>query len=108
MRWPGNVRELLNTVRRAAVWSEADTITETDIAESLLDMPSRRAAEGGVLDRPLGEAFDLQALIADVARHYLVRAMEEARGNKTTAAKLLGLPSYQTLSNWLARYGVAR
>jgi DNA-binding protein Fis len=41
-----------------------------------------------------------------VARHYLARAMDEARGNKTKAAGLVGLPSYQTLTNWLTRYDV--
>ncbi|WP_269145850.1 helix-turn-helix domain-containing protein [Nitratidesulfovibrio oxamicus] len=42
--------------------------------------------------------------MADVARHYLDRAMEQSRGNKTEAAKLLGLGSYQTLTNWLLKY----
>jgi hypothetical protein len=41
--------------------------------------------------------------LASVARHYLRRALDEAHGNKTEAAKLVGLPSYQTLSNWLQR-----
>jgi transcriptional regulator with PAS, ATPase and Fis domain len=36
----------------------------------------------------------------------LRRALDEAHGNKTEAAKLVGLPSYQTLTNWLNRYGV--
>jgi len=30
--------------------------------------------------------------------------MEQSRGNKTEAAKLLGLGSYQTLTNWLLKY----
>ena len=42
--------------------------------------------------------------MADVARHYLDRAMEQSHGNKTEAAKLLGLGSYQTLTNWLLKY----
>jgi transcriptional regulator with PAS, ATPase and Fis domain len=41
-----------------------------------------------------------------VARHYLGRALDEAHGNKTKAAKLVGLPSYQTFTNWMNRYGV--
>jgi DNA-binding protein Fis len=32
--------------------------------------------------------------------------MDEAAGNKTKAAELVGLPSYQTLTNWLTRYEV--
>jgi len=41
-----------------------------------------------------------------VARHYLGRALDEAAGNKTRAAELVGAPSYQTLSNWLKKYEV--
>jgi DNA-binding protein Fis len=32
--------------------------------------------------------------------------MDEARGNKTKAAELVGAPSYQTLTNWLDKYEV--
>jgi DNA-binding NtrC family response regulator len=101
--WPGNVRELLNTLRRAAIWSNAETISEADIRDSLL--PSTTAGQG-VLGRPLGDDLDITAIVAEVARHYLSRAMIEAGGNKTQAAKMLGLTSYQTLTNWLRRYGV--
>ncbi|MBI2566413.1 MAG: hypothetical protein HYV63_05210 [Candidatus Schekmanbacteria bacterium] len=33
--------------------------------------------------------------------------MDEASGSKTKAADLVGLPSYQTFSNRLQRYGLA-
>ena len=61
----------------------------------------------GILDRELGEGFVLPDVLAEVARHYLSRAMSEADGGKTEAARLLGLSSYQTLSNWLRKYGLA-
>jgi hypothetical protein len=32
--------------------------------------------------------------------------MDEAQGNKSRAAELVGLPSYQALTNWLAKYDV--
>ena len=51
--------------------------------------------------KPLGDGFDLRALRATVTEHYLKRALEEAGGNKTKAAKLVGLPNYQTFTNWL-------
>ncbi|HVZ33004.1 MAG TPA: helix-turn-helix domain-containing protein, partial [Polyangiaceae bacterium] len=54
----------------------------------------------------LGSDLDLPALLGDVARHYLARAVQEAHGNKTRAAELVGLPSYQTLTNWLDKYEV--
>ena len=69
-------------------------------------MPMPGKANAGLMGRTLGEDFNLQELMTDLARHYLNRAMEEAHGNKTKAAELLGLPSYQTLTNWLKRYGI--
>ena len=102
--WPGNVRELQNTLRRAAIWSSGTTIDIQDIKEALL--PPRQGEEDQILGRPLGPGFDLKELLTDVARHYLSRALREAGGNKSKAAELVGLPSYQTLTNWLQKYGV--
>jgi DNA-binding NtrC family response regulator len=102
--WPGNVRELLNTLRRAAVWSGGGTIETEDLREALLPMGQR--AESDILERPLGEGLSLQNLLEEVAQHYLGRALNESAGNKTKAAELVGLPSYQTFSNWLKKYEV--
>lgn len=104
--WPGNVRELMNTLARAAIWCPAEVIRAEDLREAHTAMPAGNAAPETVLDLPLGGGFSLQDTLTLVARHYLGRSMEEAGGNKTRAAELLGLPSYQTLSNWLQRYGV--
>jgi len=104
--WPGNVRELENTLKRLAVWSSDATITEQDVRESLLAGPPPGHADG-ILNRPLEGSIDIQALLDQVTVHYLKRAMEEAHGNKTRAAELLKLRSYQVLSNWLKKYGVS-
>ncbi len=103
--WPGNVRELMNTLRRAAIWSEEPTIQAEDIREALLPDLKTYAGED-VLNRPLDESLDLSGLMAKVARHYLDRALAESGGNLTKAARILGLGSYQTLKNWMKRYGV--
>ena len=102
--WPGNVRELHNTLMRAALWSggDSDTITGDDLRGALLSAPGDRKRD--VWDRPLGGGFSIDALLAEIERHYLDRAMEEAGGNKTRAAGLLGLRSHQTLSNWLKKH----
>lgn len=102
--WPGNVRELYNTLLRAAIWCPGERLEARDIQEALLS-PLETAAEE-ILNQPLGEGFSLPDLLARVARHYLEKALEEAQGNKTRAAQLLGLASYQTLNNWLNRYGI--
>lgn len=103
--WPGNVRELENTLRRAAVWSDKETISAHDIQEALLPVPGTGASDG-ILNRSLEEGVDLPGLIQNVAQHYLTRALDTANGNKSRAAELLGLPSYQTLTNWLRKYDV--
>ena len=104
--WPGNVRELLNTLQRAAFWTSETTIRSEDVREALLPVTGKE--ESKILDRPLGDDLNLPDLLASVARHYLTRALDETQGNKTQAAHLVGLPSYQTFTNWLSKYGVNR
>lgn len=105
--WPGNVRELQNTLTRAAVWSVDDELTHEDIREALLPLPvAMEKKDDMVLNQPIGEGIDLPAIMKTVAVHYLERGLEQTHGNKTKTAKILGLPSYQTLTNWLKRYGL--
>ena len=104
--WPGNIRELENTLRRAAVWSDNDVIDADDIADAILPARPRTVSQDGILDRDLNQGLDLQDILGSVARHYLRRALDAAHGNKSQAAKLLGLSSYQTLTNWLGKYGL--
>ncbi len=102
--WPGNVRELHNTLLRASIWASGDKITGEDISASLaVTVPPKGET---LLGRPLEAGISLPELMAEVARHYLERAMAQAHGNKSEASRLLGLGSYQTLSNWLQKYGV--
>ena len=103
--WPGNVRELQATIDRLALWSFDTVITADDVREELLKTVRTDATD--LLGRPLGNGLDLPDLMAELARHYLERALAEADGNKTRAAELIGLPSYQTLTNWMSRYDVA-
>jgi transcriptional regulator with PAS, ATPase and Fis domain len=103
--WPGNVRELISTLQRALVWSSGATVTEAEAPEALLGQAARRNTNES-LNLPLEKGFNLQGVLDRTAVHYLERALEESQGNKTQAAKLLGLPSYQTLTNWLRRYGL--
>jgi transcriptional regulator with PAS, ATPase and Fis domain len=100
--WPGNVRELLNTLRRAAVWSTKDTIQADDISEALFPVILNTSEH--ILNRRITDGFSIQDIMAEVARHYLLRAMEQCSNNKTHAAKILGLQNYQTLTNWLKKY----
>ena len=102
--WPGNVRELLNTLLRAAIWSDGHVIQAEDIREALIHITS--VGTPNILDKPLGKGLNIQEIIANVAKHYLTRALEESHGNKTKAAKLVGLSNYQTFTNWMDKYNI--
>lgn len=104
--WPGNIRELLNTLQRAAVWSDEETISQEAIRDAILVAPAGPRGGDGILNRPLDSAIALEDLMASVARHYLQRALDQTKGNKTQAAALLGFRNYQTLTNWMDKYGV--
>ena len=102
--WPGNVRELENTLVRAAVWSEGVELNAADIEASLFGVQKPNAED--VLSKSLGDGFSIEALLDEVSAHYVRRALREATGNKTQAAKLLGLKSHQVLSGWMTRLKV--
>lgn len=104
--WPGNIRELENTLRRAVVWSDGALVSSDDIKEALLPAADMKSSGDAILNRSLEQGVDLQSLIGTVVEHYLRRAIEAAHGNKSKAAKLVGLPSYQTLTNWMRKYGI--
>ena len=104
--WPGNIRELGNAIQRAAMWSDDESISAEAMEDSILSLPLRHGADDDILHRPIGSGVKLEELLGDVARHYIVRAMEHTKGNKTKAAELLGFGSYQRLGNWMNRYGI--
>jgi transcriptional regulator with PAS, ATPase and Fis domain len=58
------------------------------------------------LDTSFDDGFCIKEEMAVLARIYIHAALDKADGNKTKAAKLLGLPSYQTLNNWMEKYNV--
>lgn len=104
--WTGNIRELTNTITRAAVWSAKPVISAQEISEALLELPPTNAGGDNILNKPIDQGIDLVALLETVARHYLQAAYDATAGNKSRAAELVGLASYQTFSNWMDKYGI--
>ncbi|WP_318557050.1 sigma-54 dependent transcriptional regulator [Geobacter anodireducens] len=102
--WPGNARELFNVMYRAAIWSAEKNITEQDLREIMPPIHQTGPDTEEVL--ALGKGVNLPEKLAIIARQHLVKALEVTAGNKTKAAQLLGLPNYQTVTNWCERYGV--
>jgi len=84
--WPGNVRELENTVERAVVLAQGDVIT----ARHLLLSPSSINRIIDVEER-VSRGVSLPDTIADVEKQMIAEALKQASGNRSTAAKKLGI-----------------
>jgi transcriptional regulator with GAF, ATPase, and Fis domain len=103
--WPGNVRELENTLMRATVWSDEAVLSEQDVRGALFQ--SSTGPAGGVPPLPeLGPGFKLNEFLNDVSRPYVEQALRQTGGNKTQAAKLLGLGSPQVLGDRMEKLGI--
>jgi two-component system response regulator HydG len=80
--WPGNVRELENAVERAVVLLAGEYVEERDLPPTLISGYTENAAPGGV---PPGMTLD------DMERQAIMAALEAANGNKSEAARRLGI-----------------
>jgi two-component system response regulator HydG len=99
--WPGNVRELMNAVERGVVLARTPYLDEADflfLKDALLSgdedqaEPANLAIEG---DAPLGE----------IEKTAILKTLEAAGGNKSEAARRLGI-TRKTLHKKLKAYGV--
>lgn len=101
--WPGNIRELHGTLLRASIWAESDTISEFDIQEAIISRP----VNSNKSELPeIGSGLDIQGLLDNIKRQYITKALAQVAGNKKKATELLGLPNYQTLSNWMDKLDI--
>ena len=96
--WPGNVRELENTIERAAVLCEH---TVLDISDLPL-RPGSRAEAAGALD---AEDLSIRAAARRLEGELIERALTRTRGNRSAAARLLGL-SHRALLYKLREHGL--
>lgn len=80
--WPGNVRELSNTLERAIVLAEHDTLLLEDLAQAATAPRNDLSF--------LAQAMQQGWTAEDIQQAY-IRHVLEATGNKIQAAKILGL-----------------
>ncbi|MCE5252264.1 sigma-54 dependent transcriptional regulator [bacterium] len=92
--FPGNVRELGNIVEQAVVLSRGDAIT-------LRDLPLRISSGD---DSKTPEDSSLEEQVAALERSRLRKAMDETAGNKSAAARLLGITE-RKIRYMLKKYG---
>ncbi len=88
--WPGNLREMKNLIKRATLLAKGDLISEADLGPSLQQAP-----------QPESMALHSEADEAGRIR----RALQAAGGNKSQAARLLGVDR-KTLYNKMKLYGL--
>jgi transcriptional regulator with GAF, ATPase, and Fis domain len=99
--WPGNVRELRNAIERAVILADGGFIRSEHLPV-IAPRPSTLKAD----DTPAGPLPAGGVNLEAIERSLVVRALTQARHNKTRAAKLLGLTRAQLYSR-IEKYGLA-
>ena len=95
--WPGNIRELRHTIHRAFIMSDL-----TDIDSTHIELPKNfRSPFSSISEKQ--HSLSAGRTIEDVERELIKVTLEEVEGNKSLAAKMLGI-SIKTLYNRLHAY----
>ena len=94
MSWPGNVRELENLIERSAILSTTGEISAEDV---------ERASGAGALSGAKVE--ETATTLKGAERQQIVRALREAQGNRSLAARSLGIER-KTLYKKAQRLGI--
>ncbi len=98
-RWPGNVRELMHVIQRAAALAGGEVIDVPNLPEPVRDERERHLAteeEAGVT---------LREAVAAVEKRMIARALERAGGNRSEAARQLGIGRPQLYAK-MEEYGL--
>lgn len=84
--WPGNVRQLENVITRAVVLSRGPALT-------LEDVRAHEPERGAPVEDPVSdpESLSLSEVRSSVERRHVQRILEYAHGNKSRAARVLGI-----------------
>ncbi len=97
-RWPGNVRELRNAIERAMAMTRFKELAVEDLPERIRDYKESRLVLSG-------EASEELISLEDVERQYVRHVLEIMGGNKSEAARILGM-GRRTLYRKLERWGL--
>ena len=103
--WPGNVRELKNVIERAAIISEGDELDAIEVNGRAQKGSAAAVAGDGELVVPYTSDFREDRRQFEL--RYISRCLEEAGGNVTRAASVLGMHR-QSLQHKLRELGLGR
>jgi DNA-binding NtrC family response regulator len=101
--WPGNVRQLQNFIERLIVLSGSDAPSADDVKRELSREQQISPVGGGAAAEPAAGTLDDRRASAE--RAAVEEALQKAKGNRSLAARLLGV-SRRTLYNKLAALGL--
>jgi two-component system response regulator PilR (NtrC family) len=99
--WKGNVRELENVIERTALLTEKEEITPAELPNEIAGY----ADEAKEIPELSEEGIDIDKIIGDIEKRYLLRALEKSGGVKKEAAKLLNL-SFRSFRHRLSKYNI--
>jgi len=97
--FPGNVRELENIIARCVALEGSNVIRRESLPQNLV------GGEVIGFEPPLLTGIDLDSVIGNVERRMIEKALKETEGNKTEAAKLLGI-TMRSLRYRLTKHGI--
>ena len=100
--WPGNVRELENCMERAVVMAETDRIRLSDLPPAVRSGKMEQTGARGEGEK--GAPWQIGRPMREIEREYILRTLEEMKGNRTRAAEVLGI-SVRGLRDKLKEYG---
>lgn len=114
--WPGNVRELANTIQKTVIFNRGTPLSADDISHAVSekspanedinekhDLMQRRILHHALMTRTGENVFD--TIMDQVAGIIISEALNLSGGNRSRAAKLLGL-SRPTLHSKIEKYGL--
>ena len=84
--WPGNILQLRSIVEAASDQCQGSVVTENDLPDQF-----HQAVSAMRIGKPTLDSIDLETYLGSIEKQLVVRAIQQAKGNKTQAAKQLNI-----------------